>query len=82
MFHDEVECSASFATTKTLANALGGRHIERGATVVVKGAQPHIVGATSLETHKVAHYVNNLGSVYDAVYCGSIYHCVVMAEKS
>ena len=74
MLHDEVDGVAALAAGEALAEALGGRDVERGRLVVVEGAEAHVVDAALAQGHEVRHDVVNLRRVQYPVYGGLVYH--------
>ena len=74
VLHDEVDGIATLAAGEALAEALGGRDVERGRLVVVEGAEAHVVDAALAQGYEVRHDIVNLRRVQYPVYGGLVYH--------
>ena len=72
MLHDKIDGASPLSAAETLADTLGARHRKRRGALVVKRAEPHIVGPASAQVHEVAHHLHDVGSVDDTLYSLSV----------
>ena len=74
VLHDEVYGAAPLAATETFANPFRRRYAERGRPVVVKRAQPPIVGSTPAQADEVGYDIDDVGRGHNFIDGCLVYH--------
>ena len=68
MFHQKTDGIATFSTTKTFKNLLGGGNCKRWGFLVMKRAEAKIIGAPSFEFYKTPNDFKYINPRLDLLY--------------
>lgn len=68
MFHQKTDGVAAAAAAKTFVYFLGRRNGERRRFLIVKRAEPQVIGAPFLQLYKRAYYIDDIDTAEYLLY--------------